>query len=416
MPSLIVPAPESKYACSLPYRPWAYFGDLDGPMPLDAATRAAAELLAELGESVGLLARNGIVAGASWRRESAGGEHRSWRELDRALEVRARFGGRPWCEGDGRTLADAVAQCWDVCDVRRCHRSVTWLGDAIVDPLSGELLPLPRKLGMKKLLEILVLACQAGTGGVIMSRHEWAPVLGCCPRTVYNYVQPLVALGLVRCVRLRRQATNGRRGTELDRNMLRIGPVLERQAAIGRYARRNGVKIPGRCTRELAGRIEAQLDRRAARRAFDRSGATYRGERGLVESTRTGDRRTRIGRGGPVLPDPSKRQTLPHSPPLSGLAEPPPVGGSSDASPEECIRSADGSFIAGRSTAASAIAAPPTGCDRESAARDAAWDGDCEKRAELAQALEREDVPDPTLARLLATGNAPPGWWRDRFR
>jgi hypothetical protein len=422
VPILTIPAPLANYSASLPYAAPDLAANV-GPLPIDEAIRAAAELVAALGPSVAQLAPGGVVPGARWRRHSAGGEHRSWAELDRAIQCRDRFGGRPWCEGDTRTLADVVAQTWGAAEVRACWRRVTWLGDAIVDPVSGELLGLPRKQGMRRVLEACVLALQAGTGGIVMSRHEWAAELGVAPRTVYNYVEPLIAAGLLRRLRLRRKPTDGSAGSWLDRNLYRIGPALERQAAAGYYARRNA-KPPGQCTRELAAELDRQLDRRAARRQWDRSGATYRGQVGTVASTRIGDRRTRADRGS--APRPAKRQILPDSPPLSGLAKQLPTEGGQ---PEVSLRSTKESLrskpvaIEGRSAVASLRSSTEAGgatlpprCAPERGEHEASEGRARNVPSATQDAVARQPTDDDGLAAALARGDAMPrGFWRSRF-
>jgi hypothetical protein len=302
---------------------WSLWGDgePDGPCDLADALTPAAELVAALAadeNQLELFARDGVRRDAKWRRDSEGGpaNHRSWRELDRALLMRARYSGRPWCDGDSRTLADAYAQTWSAADIGRVWTSNPWIVDAVVCPISGELVRFPRSPHCRTIVDVLIAAFDAGTGGVLTSHDAWAARLNCCVRSVTTYMQALVAVGWVTEHWTRR--AHPERGTARGHKLYRLGPTGERYVSLLTAARRGrssgGVRVAGRLfAREVAAR--------AARRRFDLAGATYRGRFRRAESTRANDARTRVGRAQP------KRQTSQHSPPLTGLANyGPPLG------------------------------------------------------------------------------------------
>jgi hypothetical protein len=276
-----------------------------------------------------LFASRGVLRGPRWRRESAEGEFRGWKQLDLALDWRDQHLGCKWEERHLRTMADVRAQCWGRSECEAARFRVRWLCDAFVCPVSGEVIELPHNERARRMLELAVLACQSGTGGVEMGLSDWAAVLGCSRRSIWDLRS---YLGELLEVRQLWAPAPGNVGSRRGHLLVRVGPRVATLVALERRARepRHRAWLVARGIARLA---ERALHHRARARAYDVAGATWRGARwgrAAVCSRGEIDGRTREGRA-------FNRQELPLSPPLTGLRDPAPRWGAPGAGPRTPI-------------------------------------------------------------------------------
>lgn len=289
------------YQRSLPY---VRGHDEEGQWELFDAGASIAELVADPVlakinvDQLQLFDCRGVLRGANWRRESAKGSFRNWKSLQLCLDWRNTHRGARWEKRHLGYLDDLRAQTWNAAEVGRRQFRVRWVADAFVDPFTGGLIEIPRNPTSRRLLQLLIDAHQSGAGGIMMSLHDWAAELGCCSRSLWNHRKRLGDL-------IRSEQTwvpaDDDQGSQRGMLLLRVGPAIERLAAIEAFARRRPPRRSG-IHQAMCRRASTQLRKRAARRRFDVSGSYYRGQRGCAVSTQS-----------------LNRQNFPHSPPLSGL-------------------------------------------------------------------------------------------------
>ena len=211
----------------------------------------------------------GVRKGARWRRDSLPGSHVPWTFLDERRETMTRHRGRWWSERDQETRDAVLAQCWGVVEVGDVNVHVpTWMRASIERADTGEVIAASRNPRVRLLLATLWLAYERGTGGVAMTRREWAEVLQCSERSVGNYVATLLELGLVRRVQLWvPRVTHGEpaQGMQHGELLLRIGPALD-SIALAVFSRRHVQAHRGEVDRARASAIAVAL-RQGAREA-----------------------------------------------------------------------------------------------------------------------------------------------------
>jgi hypothetical protein len=175
----------------------------------------------------------GVRVGARWRRDSAEGAPVSWSQLSLRLAGIAQHRGRRWNAGDVATMRNVEMQTWGIveCNDRKLV-TPEWLRVDRVDAPDGELV-LTRNPNCQKMLSWVWAAFEAGAGGVRLTRDQWAELLCCSPRSVFNHWKRLEAAGLI--VRVQTYAPAQYKGEIVPGSwdaawIVRIGPELERVA------------------------------------------------------------------------------------------------------------------------------------------------------------------------------------------
>src|SRR5919108_1379471 len=185
--------------------------------------------------------------------------------------------------------------------------------------INGRLVQLPRNPGERRMLEVLWAAYEAGTGGVYMSKVDWATKLRCSVRSVYNYQRGLERKGLGEFQQLWAPLPDGKAGSRRGYVLARIGRGIFDTAWAEPFARRQPAAVD--VTKELATRLGVELRERARLRAYHVSGRPYR-------LKRWGDPQPQKRRNRPGTSIAFNRQTLPDSPSHGGLLQSaPPDGG-----------------------------------------------------------------------------------------
>jgi hypothetical protein len=245
-----------------------------------------------------------------------------WEQLQLRLNGIDKHRGRKWTQHDEETMALVRAQTWNAADIGQKPLTIPeWLdaGDAIVSPINGRLVQLPRNPGERRMLEVLWAAYEAGTGGVYMSKVDWATKLRCSVRSVYNYQRGLERKGLGEFQQLWAPLPDGKAGSRRGYVLARIGRGIFDTAWAEPFARRQPAAVD--VTKELATRLGVELRERARLRAYHVSGQLYR-------LKRWGDPQPQKRRNRPGTSIAFNRQTLPDSPSHGGLLQSaPPDGG-----------------------------------------------------------------------------------------
>lgn len=318
----------------------------------------------------------GVRVGADWRRDSAPGEHAPWTQLELRLRGICKRLGRNWSARDRETLLDLQLQTWGIVELGDRKAIIPeWMRAEVIDTPNGEL-ELGRNAPTRIMLAWLWAAFEAGAGGVLMTRAQWAEALCCSERSVHNHWQRLEARGLIRRVQTWRPAElegEPRRGSMHGPVLCRIGPALD-CVALAAFERPWVTCARGRVSRhaarELAGALRgsARARGRELQLAYAERRARYKATsagRGIVWRPRAeGAKPART-----MCARPAKSASLPAPPPLTGRAG--ELGGSAQgasvgASPLE--------IDAGRRSSAPAerLPAPPTGTAAPAAAEASA--------------------------------------------
>lgn len=263
----------------------------------------------------------GVRTGAQWCRESASCKVAMVQlDLWRAAQHKRR--GRVWSETDLAMATALQLRSWGVVELG--HRKTVipeWMRGEVLDTPNGELV-LTHNPRARQILAWAWSAFEAGTFGVLLTRDQWAEVLGCSPRSVHNYMRELEAKGLIR--RMPTMAPARVDGEIIPGSwdaavLVRIGTGLDCIALAAferrhvRYPRRSGI-------RRHAARELAQALRCSSR---DRGRALQHERRALRLSWQQRSDSTHGGAAAPSsLPCMAKNANLPAPPPTeleSGL-------------------------------------------------------------------------------------------------
>jgi hypothetical protein len=268
----------------------------------------------------------GLRVGAQWRRGSAGCAcgvkkcgHRdrssSWRSLEKRFYGLMSHAHRRWCPNDFEVMGHIEAQCLNATDVGQLSmltRKIpepSWLkASNIRCPTTGEIVRIgqsptatQRVRTLPNVFRILVVIWYAfvlGTGGVLMSKAQWAAELTISKKGVWRYMTLLEAAGLVRITQTFQAPTPDDKGRREWVHLIRIGHRLEKLAALAAFETA-GVKAPkGSLNRNQAKQLAAAL--REARRddVFAGEGRAYQLDDAAKQATEQrpqGERRS-IGR------------------------------------------------------------------------------------------------------------------------
>ncbi len=178
----------------------------------------------------------GVRVGATWRRDSAEGEHVSWQQLELRLAGIAKHSGRMWTKRDHQTMRDVELQTWGIVELGdRSLRMPAWFRAPVIDTPCGEVelgrKGKPMRMVQRAMLAWIWLACEAGAGGVWMTNAQWSEALGCSPRSVYDQRKALEERGLIRVQSTWAAASFGkagpRAGSQDSKNLYRLGPALD---------------------------------------------------------------------------------------------------------------------------------------------------------------------------------------------
>ena len=259
----------------------------------------------------------GVRLNARWRRDSAGGEQLalpwSWLEDRRGYQEIHR--GREWSPGD-LELADHIgAQTWNVADVgARTVRLPVWMLAAFVCPRTGDAIEIPTNPRARMMIGVVWAAFVAGSGGVMLTRAQWAQLLGCSPRSVYTYQCELLRRGLLRRVETWKPARDefgGRiAGSTHGALLLRIGPMLDALAPLAFEAGGHGGTPPrrGLFTRRQASQLAGRVRKRA--RAEARLGEGHHHRKQAHWSGRTAREGSNTPRWSSSTPRPGHRRPV----------------------------------------------------------------------------------------------------------
>ncbi len=186
--------------------------------------------------------RTGVFPHARWRRrgafetDSPSTRYESarydlarlstWAIIERS-EAISRHTHARWSAIDRATHDELVARCWGMGEISslRMMGLPRWL-----EPLLSKVSPTGRRMarpGWRPFLALVIGAFRSGAAGVRLTLDELAAELGMSRSTCTRYVAELVAVGLLRRIKVSREVTGAKEMKRAnDSNVYQVGPVL----------------------------------------------------------------------------------------------------------------------------------------------------------------------------------------------